>query len=343
MNSFRSFASDNHAGMHPQILEALARANEGYAKAYGEDDWTLKAGGKFKKQFGDQAEAFPVFNGTAANVLSLQALARPYQGIICAKEAHIDLDECGAPEAITGCKLLTVPTLDGKLTVDLISQRVRGIGDQHRVQPKVVSITQSTEQGAVYSLDEIREISMFAHEHGMFLHMDGARISNAAAALGVSLRAMTTDAGVDVLSFGGTKNGLALGDAVVFLRPELARDFQYIRKQNLQLASKMRFLSAQFEALFEGDLWFKNAQHANAMARLLAEHVSGLKDLVLSRPVQANAVFACLPRAAISKLQERFYFYIWNEDTLEVRWMTSFQTTEQDVLEFAEAIRQSVS
>lgn len=335
----RSFASDNYAGIHPEILKAIAAANVEHAAAYGADDLTSAALASFRRHFGSQVEVGFVFNGTAANVLSLRAVTESYNAVVCAETAHINVDECGAPEKFLGCKLLAVPTPDGKLVPGLIERVARANGDQHHVQPRVLSITQSTELGTVYTVAEIRALAEFARSRGMFLHVDGARISNAAAALGVSLKAMTADAGVDVLSFGGTKNGMMLGEAVVFFRPELAENFRFHRKQAMQLASKMRFISAQFEAMLSNDLWLKNARHANDMARLLASEVKGAEGIEITQPVDANAVFARLPREQIARLQEKFHFYVWNETTSEVRWMCSWDTTEDDVRAFAKAIR----
>ncbi|MBI3554995.1 MAG: aminotransferase class V-fold PLP-dependent enzyme, partial [Deltaproteobacteria bacterium] len=268
--NIRGFASDNNAGIHPAILAAIAEANQGHASAYGDDDYTARAVVKFREHFGNDADVFFVFNGTAANVLSLMTLTSSFSAVLCAATAHIENDECGAPEKFTGCKLVTIETPDGKLTPELLRPSIKGGGDQHHVQPRAISISQTTELGTVYTAAEVRALADFAHAHGMFLHMDGARISNAAASLHTTLRAITRDAGVDVLSFGGTKIGLMLGEAVVFFKPELARDFKFVRKQGMQLSSKMRFIAAQFDALLAGDLWRRNASRANSMARLLA-------------------------------------------------------------------------
>jgi threonine aldolase len=339
----RGFASDNNAGIHPTILEAIAKANAGHAVAYGSDPWTDRAVAAFRAQFGDRVEVHFVFNGTGANVLGLGALLRPYHAILCAETAHINVDECGAPEKLTGCKLVDIPTPDGKLTPALVEPRIRGLGDQHHVQPRVLSISQSTELGTVYTPGEIRALADLAHRHGMYLHMDGARISNAAAALGLPLRALTTDCGVDVLSFGGTKIGLMMGEAVIVFDPKLAPDFKFLRKQGMQLASKMRFVAAQFEALLTDDLWLQSARHANAMAALLAQEVSSLPRVRLTRPTQANGVFAILPPEVIPRMQEHAFFYVWDESTHEVRWMTSFDTTEEDVRGFAARLRELVA
>ena len=339
----RSFASDNSAGIHPEVLAALESANEGHVLAYGDDPYTRRLEERFREVFGEDARVFPVFNGTAANVLSLQTTLRPYQAVICAETAHVYVDECGAPERLLGAKLLTVPTSDGKLTPELVDRQARGWGDQHHVQPGAVSITQSTELGTVYALDEVRALVEHAHSLGMRLHMDGARIANAAAALGVGLREATRDQGVDVLSFGGTKSGLLAAEAVVVFDPALAEGFEYVRKQGMQLASKLRFLSAQLEALLEDELWRRNAEHANAMARRLAGAVGGIQGVEITQRVDANAVFAVLPAEAIPPLQERFAFYVVDERRYEVRWMTAWDTTEADVDIFARAVAETLA
>ncbi len=338
----RGFASDNNSGAHPEVLAAIAAANDGHVVAYGDDDYTAAAVQRLRDHFGDSVEAFLVFNGTGANVLALQALARPYEAVICPSTAHLNLDECGAPERIAGVKLLPVETPDGKLTPELIAERITGVGDQHASQPRIASISESTELGTVYTPEEIGALAELAHRHEMYLHVDGARLSNAAAALELPLRALTTDAGVDVLSFGGTKNGLLLGDAIVFLRPELARDFRFIRKQSMQLASKMRFLSAQFDALLGGDLWRRNAAHANAMARHLADAISAIDGVEIAYPVEANGVFVTLPAAAIDRLRSALPaalpFYVWDETTGTIRLMCSWDTAEEDVDGLAAAL-----
>ncbi|WP_354644860.1 threonine aldolase family protein [Kitasatospora camelliae] len=334
----RGFASDNYAGVHPEILAAIALANDGHQVAYGEDQYTEHLQTVFRKHFGEKAEAYPVFNGTGANVVSLQALLPRWGAVIAAESAHINVDECGAPEKMAGIKLLTVPTPDGKLTPELIDQQAWGWGDEHRAQPLAVSITQSTELGTVYTADEVKAICDHAHERGMLVHMDGSRLANAAASLGLPFRAFTTDAGVDVLSFGGTKNGLLFGEAVVVLNPDRVRDIKFLRKMSMQLASKMRFVSVQFEALLTGDLWLRNAGHANAMAKRLETAVRGIEGVSIVRPVQANAVFAILPREVSERLQKRYRFYFWDEHTGEVRWMAAFDTSEADIDSFAAAI-----
>lgn len=338
----KSFASDNYAGIHPDILKAIIDANKGHAKAYGADTYTQKAIELFKKHFGQDIDVYFVLTGTAANVLGLSTLIKPYQAIICAETAHINVDEAGAPEKYTGSKLLTIATKDGKLTVESIKNQLLALGDQHRVQPKVISITQTSELGTLYTIDEVKKITEFAHANDLYVQMDGARLSNAAAALNTSLAALTRETNIDLLSFGGTKDGMMLGEAVIFFNKDLSKDFKYIRKQGMQLASKMRFIAAQFIALLSNDLWLKNAQQANNMAKLLAEEVKKVPHIQISREVQANAVFAYVDPKWIALLQEKYSFYVWDEVTSEVRWMTSFDTTEEDILEFVSFIKEIV-
>jgi threonine aldolase len=343
MKPSRSFASDNNAGVHPEVLKALSAANQGHVVGYGDDPYTAAAIGCFKRHFGQDVEVFFVFNGTGANCLSLKALTSSYHAVICAEGAHIYVDECGAPEKLTGCKLIPISAPDGKLTVETVRSAYHGIGDQHHVQPRVLSITQATEVGTVYTPKEIRALADLAHERSMFLHVDGARIANAAASLGKTLRECVGDLGVDVLSFGGTKNGGMGAEAVVFFDPSLARDFKFHRKQGMQLASKMRYLSAQFEALFKDDLWLKNARHSNRMAQLLRRELNEIPEVKLVYRVEANGVFACIPRAAIKRLQQRYFFYVWDEGKSVVRWMCSWDTTEADVKQFAQFVKSAVS
>ncbi len=338
----RSFASDNNAGVHPEILAAITKANQGHVVAYGADPYTESAMQKFEEHFGKDIAVFFTFNGTGANVLGLQALTRPFHSILCSDYAHIYTDECGAPEKHTGCKLIPLPQQNGKITVDSVRHAYHGIGDEHHSQPRVISITQSTEMGTVYRPEEIQALARFAHEHDMFLHMDGARIANAAASLGQTLRQATGDLGVDILSFGGTKNGIMGGEAVVFFQPALSRDFLYLRKQNMQLASKMRFIAAQFEALLTDDLWRRSAEHANRMARLLGEEVRQIPEIKVVWKVEANGVFAQIPRDTIEKIKQHYFFYMWMEEESIVRWMCSFDTTEEDIRRFAEVVREAV-
>jgi threonine aldolase len=334
----RGFASDNYSGIHPEVLEAIGAATGGHQTSYGDDDYTAALQHAFRRHFGAQATAYPVFNGTGANVVGLQAATSRWGAVICSETAHINVDECGAPEKVAGLKLLTVPTPDGKLTPALIDREARGFTDEHRAQPQVVSITQSTELGTLYTVEEVRAICEHAHHLGMVVHLDGARISNAAASLGVGFAEFTTAVGVDILSFGGTKNGLMMAEAVIVLNPELDDHLKYIRKSAMQLGSKMRFMSAQLLALVEGDLWLRNATQSNAMALRLATAVRDVPGVHVTRPVQANAVFAILPSDVTRRLQEQFRFYVWDEATGEVRWMTTFDTTEDDVDAFAAAI-----
>jgi threonine aldolase len=343
MHPKRTFASDNNAGVHPDVLRAIAEANAGHVRGYGDDPFTERAVARFRDHFGQDVEVFFVFNGTGANVLSLGALARPFEAVVCSSNSHMSVDECGAPERFVGCKLLPVAAPGAKLTAELVAPHLHGIGDQHHVQPRIISITQATEYGTVYTTDEIRTLAEFAHERGMFLHVDGARISNAAAALGVGFRELIAETGVDVLSFGGTKNGLLGGEAVVFLKPELARDFKFTRKQSMQLASKMRFIACQFEAFLSNDLWRRNADHANRMARMLAERVGQVPGVEITQKVESNAVFAIVPRPVIPVLQAFSFFYEWTPEIDEVRWVTSFDTTEEDVEEFVEKLRQMMN
>ena len=338
----RSFASDNNAGVHPEVLEAIARANQGHVVAYGDDPYTRSAVARFEEHFGEGIDVFYTFNGTGANVLGLQALNRPYHAVLCSEHAHIYTDECGAPEKHTGCKLIPLPNPDGKITLDAVRHAYHGIGDQHHVQARVISITQSTEMGTVYQAGEIQALARFAHEHEMFLHMDGARIANAAASLGQTLRQATRDLGADVLSFGGTKNGILGGEAVVFFNRKLSTDFLYLRKQGMQLASKMRFIAVQFEALLTDDLWRRSAQHANHMARLLEAELRRIPQVKIVWKVEANGVFAQIPQHAIQKIKDRYFFYMWIEEESIVRWMCSFDTTEEDVKEFAKVVAEAV-
>jgi threonine aldolase len=338
----RGFASDNNAGVHPEILEAIARVNQGHVVAYGDDVYTRSAVKKFEEHFGPDLEVFFTFNGTGANVLSLQALTRPFHSVLCSDYAHIYTDECGAPEKHTGCKLIPLPQQAGKITLESVQHAYHGIGDQHHSQPRVIAITQSTEMGTVYQPEEVQALAEFAHEHDMFLHMDGARIANAAASLGQSLRQATRDLGVDVLSFGGTKNGILGGEAVVFFHPEQSQDFLYLRKQSMQLASKMRFIAAQFAALLTGDLWRRSAEHANRMARLLEEEITRIPEVRIVWPAEANGVFAQIPRHAVEKIKRQYFFYMWIEEESIVRWMCSFDTSEDDVLKFAKVVAEAV-
>lgn len=338
----RSFASDNNAGVHAEIIEALRAANEGHVIAYGDDPFTERAINVFHKHFGKDATIYFVFGGTGANVLGLKAITNTYEAVICAETAHINVDECGAPEKFTGCKLLSVRTPDGKLRVEQIKPFLHGVGFEHHVQPRVISISQATEMGTVYTKSELKTLARFAHEHNMLLHVDGARIANAAVSLKANLKELTADVGIDVLSFGGAKNGMMYGEAVVFFDKKLGRDFKYIRKQGMHLPSKMRFISAQFETLLSGDLWRRSAAHANEMARVLASELEKVPGIKLTQPAEANGVFAVIPEKYIAALQKQYFFYVWNEETSECRFMCSFDTTEDDIRAFVASVRKIV-
>jgi len=338
----RGFASDNNSGIHPEILKAIAEANVDHAVGYGGDELTEKAIERFKQEFGQQTDVYFVFNGTGANVLSLSTLTRSFHSIICAETSHIQVDECGAPEKFTGSKLLPVATIKGKITPDGIARYLHGFDFEHHSQPGIVSISQVTELGTVYTLEEIKAITTLAHQYGLFVHMDGSRIANAAVSLGLPFRTFTVDAGIDVLSFGGTKNGMMMGEAVLFFNQELSKNAKYIRKQSMQLFSKMRFVSAQFLAYFNNDLWKKNAAHSNQMAKLLEKEVRNIQGIQLTQEVEANGVFAIVPRQIIPLLQEKYFFYMWDEFRSEVRWMTSFDTQEEDIIKFTELIKSLV-
>ena len=336
------FGSDNHSGVHPDIIKAIESVNVGYSVAYGDDQYTDKAIKKFKDHFGKDIDVFFVGNGTAANILGIKSVTDSFNSIFCAETAHLNVHECCGPEKFTGCKLVTIPTSDGKLTVEHLKPHLVGFGDPHMAQPKVISITQSSELGTVYTPEEIETLSDFAHSKDMFLHMDGARLCNAAASLKVNLKKITADVGVDLLSFGGTKNGMMFGDAIVFFDKKLSKNFEYIRKQGMHLTSKMRFISAQFDELLSNNLWLRNATQANSMAQLLYNEIKDLQQIKITQKVQANAVFAILSKKHIEKLQEKYFFHIFNELNLEVRWMCSFNTTRDDVIDFTYNIKKIV-
>jgi len=338
----RGFASDNNSGIHPEILAAISAANAGHEVGYGGDPHTEMAISRFKQEFGEQTDVYFVFNGTGANVLSLSTLTHSFHSVICAETAHIQVDECGAPEKFTGSKLLPVATVKGKITPEGIAGYLHGFDFEHHSQPGIVSISQVTELGTVYSVSEIRAITTLAHQYGLFVHMDGARLANAAVALNLPFRAFTVDAGIDVLSFGGTKNGMMLGEAVLFFNPELAKNAKYLRKQSMQLFSKMRFVSAQFLAYFNDELWKRNAAYSNRMARLLEQEVRKIPVIQLTQEVEANGVFAIVPPEIIPQLQEKYFFYMWDERRSEVRWMTSFDTQEEDIYNFTALIKSLV-
>ena len=339
----RDFASDNYAGAHPEVLAAVAAANGGHQTSYGADAYTARLQEVVRAHLGEAAVAYPVLNGTGANVLALQSMLPRWGAVVCAEQAHVNTDENGAPERVGGLKLLTVPTPDGKLTPELVARQAWGFGDEHRAQPGVVSITQSTELGTVYAPDEIRALADQAHGLGMRLHVDGARLANAAAWLGVPLRAITTDVGVDALSLGGTKNGILFGEAVVVLDPQAADGLVFQRKVDMQLASKMRFVSAQLVALYEGDLWLRSAAHANAMAARLAAGLERVPGVRITQRVQANGVFVVLPDGVADALRETWRFYDWDAATGEVRLMCAFDTSPEDVDAFVAATERAIA
>lgn len=341
--SVRAFASDNYSGVHPEVMAALAEANDGHQVAYGEDVYTERLQEVMSDLFGKEVAVFPVFNGTGANVTALQSLLPRWGAVVCAQTAHINCDEGGAPERVGGMKLLAVPTENGKLTPELIDKEAWGFGDEHRAQPLAVSITQTTELGTCYTPAEVKAICDHAHSKGMKVHMDGARLANAAAYLNVPVREFTSDAGVDILSFGGTKNGIIFGEVIVALNPEAADGLIYLRKLNMQLSSKMRFISAQVLALLTDELWLKSARHSNAMAAKLRAAVDQIPGVVPTQRTQANGIFAVLPEGVADRLRSKFRFYDWDEAAREVRWMCSFDTTEEDIDAFAAAIREEVA
>lgn len=338
----RGFGSDNHSGISPEVIEAIAQANSDHALAYGDDEYTQRLETLIKATFGPQAKVYLVFNGTGANVLSIDAMCRSHEAVVCAETAHINVDECGAPQRVVGCRLLTVDTPDGKLTPALVKSRLHGFGFEHHSQPKAVSISQPTELGTLYTLEEIKALADLAHSYKMYLHVDGARLANAAVALGCTFKEMTTDLGVDALSFGGTKNGLLMGESCVLLNPALDVDMKYRRKQMTQLASKMRFMAAQFICYIESGIWRRNAEHSNRMAQLLRSEVEKVEGVKIMYPVQVNSVFAQLPTDVWHRLQERYFFYDWDEAADVVRWMCSFDTTEEDIHSFVNALKEEL-
>ena len=348
----RGFGSDNHSGASPEVLKAIAEANVDHALAYGDDEYCARVGELFKQTFGEQASAYLVFNGTGANVLNIDAMCRSHNAVVCAETAHINVDECGAPQRIVGCRLLTVPTPDGKLTPELVKTQLHGFGFEHHSQPRAISISQPTELGTLYTIDELKALADLAHSYDMYLHVDGARLAKAAVALGCTFRQMTTDCGVDCLSFGGTKNGLLMGESAVILNPKLDVELKYRRKQMAQLCSKMRFMAVQFEAYLNGErrtengeqvpLWRSNAEHSNRMAQLLYRELQDVPQVKVMYPVQVNSVFAQLPREVWTALQQEYFFYDWDEAENVVRWMCSFDTTEEDIHNFVAALRKLV-
>lgn len=334
----KSFASDNWAPACPEVMQALIEANQGHAAAYGDDEYTAKAKAKFKEIFGKQSETFFVYNGTAANILSLSIINQSFNAVICTEHAHINVDECGAVEKMSGTKIIDLPSEDGKLTISQIEPHIKALRYPHQVVPKVISISQPTELGTLYTIKELRELAEFAHENNAFLHIDGARISNAVVALNTDFKTLITDTGVDVLSFGGTKNGLMFGEAVVILNPKLQEFFELYRKQYLQLASKMRFISAQFLALLNNDVWKKNAANSNKMALRLAKGLSKYPEVKFTQLVETNGVWVILPDDFANKLMAKSFFHPWEPAKKEYRIMTAFDTTEEEVDDFLAAL-----
>lgn len=335
----RSFASDNNSGVHPLVMDAVIKANENHAVGYGDDPWTAAAVTKIKEIFGEKSSPFFVFNGTGANSVALQAVTRSFNSILCAETAHINVDECGAPGRMTGCAIVTIPTPDGKLTPELIKPHLHNFGVCHHSQPKVVYISQVTELGTVYTIEEVKAIADLLHAHNMYLHMDGARLANACAFLNCSMKQVTVDAGVDVLSFGGTKNGMMMGEAVVAFSPDIAENLMYFRKQSAQLASKLRYLSAQFIPYLENNLWLENAMRANLAATKLADIMKQYPQICFTQKIESNALFFTIPTEALRKLQEEYFFYMWNEEQNEARLVTSWDTTGEDIAGFEESLK----
>lgn len=338
----RGFASDNFSGVLPQVMKAIQEANQGHTMAYGADPYTNQAVEKFKALFGENIDVYFAFNGTGANVIGLATLTHSFHSIICPSTAHINVDECGAPDKFTGCKIIPIETPDGKLTPELIKGQLHGFGFEHHSQPKVISLTQCTELGTVYTPQELKEICDLAHSHDMFVHMDGARLANAVVSLDLNVREITTQVGIDVLSFGGTKNGMMYGEAVIFFNRKLSKDTRYIRKQSTQLCSKMRFIGAQFDALLTDNLWLKTAKHSNKMAQLLEREIRKIPQIKITQKVETNGIWALVPKDNIEKLQSQYFFWVWDEHIGEVRWLCSFDTTEEDIKGFASLLQKEL-
>ena len=335
----KSFASDNNSGIHPQIIEAIIDANQNHAIGYGDDEWTAQADSIFRQLFGEDVQPYYVFNGTGSNIVALQSMIHSFHSIICATTAHIYSDECGAPTKATAAVLKPISTPDGKLTPELIAHELHGLGVQHHSQPQVVSISQSTEMGTVYTASELKALCDFAHSRNLYVHMDGSRLANACACLGMGLRELSRDCGVDILSLGGTKNGMMMGEAVIAFRPEWNERLMYFRKQSAQLYSKMRYLSSQYIAYFQNDLWLKNATHSNAMADYLYTQINSLPEVCFTQKVEVNSLFFIIPQEAIQKMLEYYFFYMWNEDTNEIRLVCSWDTSQSDVDTFVRRLK----
>ena len=339
----RGFASDNNSGVHPTVMEALIRANQGHVVGYGGDPFTEKAKAMLREVLGNEADIYFVFTGTAANVLGLAGVTRSWNSVITAYTAHIEGDECGAPEKFAGCKVLTVDTPDGKIRPELLKRHMHGFDFEHHSQPSVISISQPTEMGTLYTVEEIKALADYAHSNNMLLHMDGARLANAAVALGLPFRTFTTDAGVDLLSFGGTKNGMMYGEAVCFLKPGLTHGFKFLRKQAMQLASKMRFISAQYIAYLSNGLWKDCAMHSNTMAKELEKRLREIKGVTITQKVESNGIFVIMPSDVAERLSREYFFYPWNDQLSEYRLMTSWDTTSDDIVQFAERLKDIMS
>lgn len=337
-----SFGSDNHSGVHPEIMEAIVKANNEFAVAYGDDEYSQKVLREVEVLLGGECEAMFVINGTGANILSLSNLAHSSDAVLCPATAHINCDECGAPEKIIGCKLIALEHKDGKVSPETVKKHLHGFGEQHHSQPNVLSISQPTELGTLYTAEEIKALADLMHENGGYLHIDGSRISNAAAALGIPVKAFTADADADALSFGGTKNGLLMGEIVVLFKRAATNRALFLRKQMTQLYSKARFMAAQFERYFKDDMYLKMASHSNEMAKYLESKLIEIPDVKISRPVETNAVFAYISKELYEKLSEKHMFYIWDEETMEVRWMCSFETKKENIDEFIEDIKNNL-
>jgi len=335
----KSFASDNNSGIHPSIMQAIVDANQDHAVGYGDDEWTDSADAVFRQLFGEDVQPYYVFNGTGSNAVALQAMTHSFQSVICADTAHIYTDECGAAAKATGAVLKPVATPDGKLTPELIARELHGIGVQHHSQPQVISISQSTEMGTVYTVEELTALCDFAHAHNLYVHIDGSRLANACACLGVGLRELSRDCGADLLSLGGTKNGMMIGEAIIAFHPEWNERLMYYRKQSAQLYSKMRYISAQYIAYFQDDLWLQNALYSNAMAKYLADRIQNLPGVRFTQKVEANSLFLTLPPEAIRKMLEHYFFYIWNENANEIRLVCSWDITQADVTAFVERLK----
>lgn len=335
----RSFASDNNSGVHPLVMEALNRANQNHAVGYGDDPWTEEAVRKIKETFTPDCEPLFVFNGTGSNAVALQLATRPYNLILCAETAHIYVDECGAPARMTGCQIRTIATSDGKLTPELVRPYLKNFGEQHHSQPGAIYISQCSELGTIYTSEELKALTTLAHEYRMYVHMDGARLANACVALNLSFKELTADCGIDILSFGGTKNGLMMGECVIVFNKDLQPEARFIRKQSAQLASKMRYLSCQFTAYLTDNLWLKNANHANAMAAKLYTELKKLPEVTFTQRAESNQLFLTMPRPVIDRMLESYFFYFWDEEKNEIRLVTSFDTTEEDVDEFIRLLK----